>query len=192
MVAFRSVTRVRNRLEFKLVSDLSMGHSWLLRPYCLLLAEFWQSHCAHPTQQNYVCPGCGCCCAPAVDVLFLHKSTLSSVSRDACAGSTAAWTGNLSQLPHLDSPPGALPAQGEHLQPGWTFLLGCCPGWPRQTPRKSPGSELEPRAPFAPGGWWFLLCWLQSYILPFPLLSLCQWIARLRQSAPSPLYSDQR
>lgn len=71
-VAFRSVTRVGNRLEFKLVLDLIMGHSWLLRPYCILPAEFWQTHDPHPLQQNSICPGCGCCCAPAVGVLFLH------------------------------------------------------------------------------------------------------------------------
>lgn len=63
MVAFRTVTRVGNRLEFKLVLDLSMGQGWLLRPYCILLAEFWQTHDHQPIQQNYICPGCGCAAA---------------------------------------------------------------------------------------------------------------------------------
>lgn len=149
----------------------------LLRSAGRVLADSWSP--PHPAE--LICPGCGCCCAPAVGVLFLHKSTRSSVSRDACAGSTAAWAENLS-VAHLDSPPGALPAQGELLQPGWIFSLGSCPGRPKQIPWKSPGSELEPGVPLAPGVWWFFLCYLQSYILPFPLLSLCQWIARLRHS----------
>lgn len=63
MVAFRTVTRVGNRLEFKLVLDLSMDQGWLLRPYCILLAEFWQTHDHQPIQQNYICPGCGCAVA---------------------------------------------------------------------------------------------------------------------------------
>lgn len=63
MVAFRTVTRVGNRLEFKLVLDLSMGQGWLLRPYCILLAEFWQTHDHQSIQQNYICPGCGCAAA---------------------------------------------------------------------------------------------------------------------------------
>lgn len=144
MVAFRSATRVGKKLEFKLVSALSMGQGWLLRPSCILLAGFWQSHDPHPIQQHYICPGCGCCCAPAVDVLFLHKNTLSSVSRDACAGSTAAWAENLSQLPHLDSPPGALPAQLEQLQPGLTWSLGFAQGGRSKSPGKALGVSWSP------------------------------------------------
>lgn len=180
MVAFRSVTRVRT--EFKPISDLSMGHGWLLRPYCLLLAEFWQSHDPHPIQQNYICPGCGCCCAQLWMCCSCTRA-LWVVSRDACAGSAAAWAGNLS-LPTSGLSTRGSTSTARAPQPGWTFSLGSCPGWSKQILRKSPGSELEPGIPFVPGGWWFFLCCLQSCILPFPLPVNCQAQA---QSAPSPL-----